>query len=101
MLGLKEAAKTYNDNPADPYVILPSDESIEVRFSEDGMITAAYQIGGHKWGSDEFIHGLVEQNRRAVVDELPRKEEVRNRPQAQPQIPRQKKRIRLNALRDL
>lgn len=115
MLGLSEAVKTYNNNPADPYVVLSSKlsdtgngQDIEVRFSEDGLITAAYMVEmlegqrhSKKWGSDEFIKNLIEQNRRATVDELPRKEEVRNRPQAQPQIPRQKKRIRLDALRDL
>lgn len=82
MLGIFEAKQTYNDNPADPYVILPGNAAIEVRFSDDGMITAAYMIGGHKWGSQEFIQGVAKSQEVAKLDVLPRKEDrVKQTPQ--------------------
>lgn len=98
MLGIIEAKQTYNNNPADPYVILPGDEAIEVRFSDDGMITAAYMIGGGKWGSQEFITGVAKSQEGAKLDVLPRKEELTTvRQAAQLEGPRKAQRVRLDA----
>lgn len=98
MFGIVEARKIYNGNPEDPYVVLPGNERIEVRFDEDGSIIGAYLTEDQikfRWLSQELQDKILNTRR---VDELPRKEELTSF-RATPKLegPRQAPRIRLRA----
>jgi hypothetical protein len=108
MLNLTEARKIYNNNPQDPYVVLPG-HNIEVRFSEDGKITAAYDADlGHKpapqnrWGSQEFMESLAKSRGGLnVVQGQEAEGAAKVGTEKKPEIARKAQRIRLVPDRDL
>lgn len=77
MLGLVKARQIYNDNPQDPYVVLPNNERIEIRFAEDGTITGAISIEKEphiRWYSGE-MRDYLDKQRGGFNSVVQRKEE--------------------------
>jgi hypothetical protein len=100
MLNLEDARRVYFDNPEDPYVVLPG-HNIEVRFSDDGMITAAYnadEAPAIRWHSQEFHEYLERQKPGGLrtVREL-QQEDAPIKAQEQLARPRKAQRVRLRA----